>query len=87
MRTTVDQVYMACKKRWIDGMLGLTITVNACENNITEPPPADSFSGILRLIRIQGRRCTGGLDRAEAAASCACVAHQLQELIISLSRT
>ena len=83
MGTTVDQVCRGCKKKWINETLGITVTVNACENNVTEPPSADSFGGILRFIRVQGWRCTGGLDRTEAAASGACVAHQLHRLIVS----
>ena len=48
----VDQVYARCEKRYMDGGFGPTITVDACENDITETPSTDSFSGIFWLVRI-----------------------------------
>ena len=33
-------------------MFGPTITVDACENDITEAPSTDGFGGIFWLVRI-----------------------------------
>jgi len=50
--TTVDQVCARCEEGYVDGTFGPTVTVNACENDVAEPPSTDSFGSIFWLVRI-----------------------------------
>ena len=52
------------------------IAVDGGEDDIAEPPAAESFSGFFRLKGVEGGRAAGGLDGAEAASAGAGVTHE-----------
>jgi hypothetical protein len=52
-----------------------TITVDTCEDYVSETPPADCLGRVLRFVWIQGWWILGRLDRTETATSCARITH------------
>mmetsp|Transcript_1937 Transcript_1937/g.5058 ORF Transcript_1937/g.5058 Transcript_1937/m.5058 type:complete len:323 (+) Transcript_1937:43-1011(+) len=60
----------------VAALVGKVVAVDAGEHNVVQAPVRDRLGHVLRLLRIQRRRRTRGLHRAEAAAACAGVAHE-----------
>lgn len=55
-----------------------TITIDTGEDDIPETPTTYSLRGILGLVYVKRRWCSGRLDRTESASSGASIAHQLK---------
>ena len=56
--------------------VGEVVTVDRRKHNIAETPPRNGLGRVLWLMRVQRRGLSRRLDGAEAARTCACIAHQ-----------
>lgn len=67
--------------------IGKIVTVNRGEHNVTETPAGDGLGRVLGFVNVEWRWRTRRLDRAESAATRACVAHELPDNpVVSASR-